>query len=121
MIRCDNISLTFGEAGGHSQHALRNVTLDIDGNEFVTVMGPNGSGKSTLALVLAGLRRPDNGTVTFDGKDIYDERNRRFVREYAGIVFQSPDDQLLTNFIDREVAFALENRGVPRDAMLERG
>ncbi len=92
--------------------ALRNLTLHVNPGETLCVMGANGSGKSTLAKVLAGLLEPNQGRVQIDVE--------RSTPMPVGILFQNPDNQMVSVTVEKEVAFALENLGVPLSEMEER-
>jgi energy-coupling factor transporter ATP-binding protein EcfA2 len=89
--------------------AIDNLSLTINQGEFVAVMGANGSGKSTFARLIAGLIRPQEGTITIDTQHHHGPP--------VGILFQNPDNQLVAVTVDKEVAFSLENTGVPPDNM----
>ncbi len=97
--------------------ALDNIDLEIGDKEFIGIIGPNGSGKSTLALCLAGLHPVESGTLEINGRIIDDYIDDGTIHDHASIVFQEPDDQLITNTIEHEIAFALENRGVEPEIM----
>ena len=113
MIKCRNLCVEYPHDGHDTHPALQDLSLDIGDSEFIALIGPNGSGKSTLALSLAGLQVLSSGTIEIDGNDINDLIRSRLIRDIVGIVFQNPDDQLVTNIVEREIAFALENRAVP--------
>jgi len=93
--------------------ALLDVSLKIARGELIAVMGPNGCGKSTLARLLTGLLTPSSGKLQVLGSDLGTSAGRRAVSGRVGIVFQSPDEQMVTATVEREVAFGLENLGVP--------
>ncbi|MBP3892711.1 MAG: ATP-binding cassette domain-containing protein [Atopobiaceae bacterium] len=109
----------------HGITALDDVTLDVAEGERVCILGPNGSGKSTLASVLCGLLAPDEGCVMLVGElactsvgvdfDAYRRARRRL-----GLVFQNPDDQIVTSVVEEDVAFGPENLGVPSEQIGER-
>ncbi len=120
MIKCTDISVSFPTMTERRLSALNNLSLEIKKTEFVTIIGPNGSGKSTLALSLSGLVPLDSGSIEIDGMDIEHLMNTGKIRDLIGIVFQNPDDQILTGFIDREIALGLEARGVSREMMIKR-
>lgn len=92
--------------------ALDHVDLHIEPGEFIAVLGHNGSGKSTLARHLNGLLLPTEGTVYVDGKDTKDVEKLLEIRSELGMVFQNPDNQIIGNVVDEDVAFAPENMGV---------
>lgn len=120
MIQCDNIELKYSLRADEYVKALDKVSLTIKKGEFIALIGPNGSGKSTLAQCLAGLLTVTSGSITVNGQDIVELIKSHEIRSIVGMVFQNPDDQLISNFVEREVAFALEYRGVQRDEMITR-
>lgn len=107
-------------AASLSERVLERVSLDVRKGEFVAVLGRNGSGKSTLAKLMNGLVRPLDGEVLVQGRATTDRSYLRTVRRRVGMVFQNPDNQLVATVVEEEVAFGLENYGVPRAVMLER-
>ncbi|KPK71155.1 hypothetical protein AMJ71_05300 [candidate division TA06 bacterium SM1_40] len=112
MIEVRDLHFSYRYAGG-SIDALRGITLTVDHGEFVAVMGPNGSGKSTLALCLNGILTPTSGAVMIDGEDSGAPGMRWKIRRTIGLVFQNPDNQFITSTVEREIAFGLENLGLP--------
>ena len=108
------------EEGKAAVPALHDVTLEIEEGEFVAVLGHNGCGKSTLAKHLNGILKADSGTVTVLGMDASDDDNLLEIRKNVGMVFQNPDNQLIATVVDEDVAFALENLGVPYPEMVRR-
>lgn len=93
--------------------ALHDVTFQVQQGEFVAVVGHNGSGKSTLSKHLNGLLLPYQGEVRIDGMDTREESTLLDIRRRVGMVFQNPDNQLVTTIVEEDVAFGPENLGVP--------
>lgn len=117
MICIDNISFKYDEAGAY---ALKNVSLEINSGEMIAIVGHNGSGKSTLAKHLNGLLLPTEGDVRVDGDSTRDENAINSIRRRVGMVFQNPDNQIVTTVVEEDVGFGPENIGVPTDEILER-
>lgn len=92
--------------------ALNGVTLDIDRGSFVAIIGMNGSGKSTFAKCLNGLVIPTAGDVTVDGFNTRDEGHLWDIRRRVGMVFQNPDNQIVSSIVEDDVAFGPENLGI---------
>lgn len=92
--------------------ALDGISLDIEKGSFVAVVGRNGSGKSTLAKCFNGLLVPTAGTVTVDGFDTADDEHIWDVRSRVGMVFQNPDNQIVSSIVEDDVAFGPENLGI---------
>ena len=93
--------------------ALRNVDLNIEKGSFVAVLGHNGSGKSTLAKHMNAVLLPSGGRVFVAGMDTLDEQQIIAIRRAVGMVFQNPDNQIVANVVEEDVAFGPENLGVP--------
>lgn len=93
--------------------ALKDISVDIKQGEFVAIVGRNGSGKSTLAKHLNALLLPSEGEIIVDGFDTSEEDSRLCVRKNIGMVFQNPDNQIVGNLVEEDVAFGPENLGVP--------
>ena len=104
--------------------ALDGVSLTVHAGERLCLVGPNGSGKSTLARLIAGLTAPDGGEVTLLGQRVYaagpNADAYRAARHGIGMVFQNPDDQLVTTVLEDDVAFGPENLGLERELIGER-
>ena len=125
MIRFENVTFEYirrdeeGNVEGITK-ALDDVSLHIRKGEFVAVLGANGSGKSTLAKHINGLLVAEEGKVLVGGLDVSDEKNQLEVRQMAGMVFQNPDNQIIAQTVEEDVAFGPENMGVPTDEMQKR-
>ena len=117
IITVDHVSFSYEESG---PLAVRDVTLSVPRGAFHAILGQNGSGKSTLAKLINGLYVPTAGKVTVCGMDTQDEANTWEIRRRAGMVFQNPDNQLVATVVREDVAFGLENIGVPTEEMPER-
>ena len=92
--------------------ALDDISFTLKENEYVAIMGPNGSGKTTLVQCLNGLMRPSSGRIHVDHLDALDPKNQWEVRRRVGMVFQNPDNQIISATVEREIAFGLENLGL---------
>lgn len=100
--------------------ALDHVDLDVKEGQFIAILGHNGSGKSTLAKHINALLSATEGTIWVDGMDVSEEENVIPVRKSAGMVFQNPDNQIIANIVEEDVAFGPENIGVPTEEIWER-
>ena len=113
IIRTENLRFSYPAAEGVTPVVLDGVTLDIEEGSFVAVLGHNGSGKSTLAKHMNAILLPSGGRVYVDGIDTADEDRLLDIRRTVGMVFQNPDNQIVANVVEEDVAFAPENLGVP--------
>ena len=100
--------------------AIDNIALKIEAGKFVSILGQNGSGKSTLAKLLAALLEPTSGVLYIDGKDSTDKAQMIDICKSVGIVFQNPDNQMVTSIVEDDVAFGPENIGIPTDEIWQR-
>lgn len=100
--------------------AVDDVDLDVKEGDFVAILGHNGSGKSTLAKHINAILVPTEGTLYVDGKDTKDEAKLWEIRQSAGMVFQSPDNQIIGTIVDEDVGFGPENMGVPCEEIWQR-
>ncbi len=117
MISLENVSFTYEEA---SSPALSDISASIRPGEFVAVLGHNGSGKSTLAKLINALYTPAEGNVVVCGYNTREEKLVWEIRRRAGMIFQNPDNQIVATVVKEDVAFGLENLGVPTEEMLPR-
>lgn len=119
MISLRNLSLHYNHA--HGAHCvLQDISLDIREGEYVALMGANGSGKTSLARCLNGILQPSAGEVRVDGMSTASPENMQEIRRRVGMVFQQPENQIVAPIVEREIAFGLENLGLPRDEMHRR-
>lgn len=121
IIKLDGVS--FGYADPETEQKTKifdNLSLSIEEGSFVAVLGHNGSGKSTLSRLLNGMILPDEGTVTVDGLSTADEQNMLDIRRTVGLVFQNPDNQIVSTIVEEDVAFGPENLGVERGEIISR-
>ncbi len=113
IITIDNLTFEYSVSEGDNKiKALDNINLDIYEGSFTAIIGKNGSGKSTLAKNLNGLLIPTSGSVFVDGYDTTDDDSIWEIRQRAGMVFQNPDNQLVSSIVEDDVAFGPENLGI---------
>ncbi len=117
LISLKNIFYRYSQ--NQENYVLNDVSLDIEKDEWITLIGANGSGKSTLVKTLNGLNVPEKGTVFIDDLEL-NEENIWDIRRKVGMVFQNPDNQFVGSTVQDDVAFGLENIGLPRDEMIIR-
>ena len=113
IIKTENLRFTYSEAGAVNPLVLDGVSLDIREGSFVAVLGHNGSGKSTLAKHFNAILLPSGGKGYVAGVAPLDEDRLLEIRRTVGMVFQNPDNQIVANVVEEDVAFAPENLGVP--------
>ncbi|WP_338450539.1 energy-coupling factor ABC transporter ATP-binding protein [Niallia oryzisoli] len=116
LVQIENISYQYDD---QTSFALDDVSMTIYEGEWLAIVGHNGSGKSTLAKLLNGLQFPNSGKITVCGIPLTEE-NVWEVRRQVGMVFQNPDNQFVGATVQDDVAFALENNGIPREEMVQR-
>lgn len=109
IIKTENLHFTYQ---GEEKETLHGVNMEIEEGTFVAVLGHNGSGKSTMAKLFNGILLPGEGRVLVDGIDTTHEDKLLQVRATVGLVFQNPDNQIVANVVEDDVAFAPENLGV---------
>ncbi len=124
MIKADNVTyeyrLSDEDDACDAKKALCNIQFDIKHGEFVSIVGHNGSGKSTLARLLNAFLKPTGGTMWIDGLDTSKDDNLLAIRQNVGMVFQNPDNQIVGNTVEEDVAFGPENLGVTTDKIWKR-
>ena len=117
QILLKDVSFTYEEA---PSPALSGISASVRQGEFVAVLGHNGSGKSTLAKLINALYTPTGGNVVVCGYDTREEKLVWEIRRRAGMIFQNPDNQIVATVVKEDVAFGLENLGVPTEEMIPR-
>ncbi|NBI66617.1 energy-coupling factor transporter ATPase [Pseudoflavonifractor sp. 60] len=113
IIKTEDLHFSYPAVEGTTPVVLDGVDLEIQEGSFVAVLGHNGCGKSTLAKHMNAILLPSGGTVWVDGINTADEDRLLDVRRTVGMVFQNPDNQIVANVVEEDVAFAPENLGVP--------
>lgn len=121
IIKTENLTFCYPpDEGKEPVPALKGVDLSIEKGSFVVILGHNGSGKSTLAKHTNAVLLPEGGKVWVSGMDTSDESLLLEVRRQVGMVFQNPDNQIVANVVEEDVAFGPENLGVPTPEIQER-
>ena len=119
-IILDKVNYIYGEGSGYVKHALKDINLVVNKNEFIGLIGHTGSGKSTLTQIMNGLIKPSAGNIYFDGQDINEKGfDKRHLRFSVGLVFQYPEHQLFEETVFKDVCFGPKNMGMSqKDAEL---
>ena len=121
IIDAKNLKYSYPVMEGEKpKDALRGVSVTVEKGQFVAVLGHNGSGKSTFAKHINVLLKAQEGTLFVVGLDASDEKNVWDIRRNAGMVFQNPDNQIVSTIVEEDVAFGPENLGVPQEEIQER-
>ena len=121
MIETKNLTFSYPAEEGHKPvAALKDVNISVEEGSFTVVLGHNGSGKSTLAKHMNAVLLPSGGKVYVAGMDTADEALLLEIRRRIGMVFQNPDNQIVANVVEEDVAFAPENLGVPSQEIRKR-
>ena len=124
LIKFDNVSFSYQTTDEKdnpvSIPVLKDFNLSIEQGSFVAILGHNGSGKSTVAKLTNGILFADSGTVTVNGKVAKNDDSIYDIRRDAGMVFQNPDNQIVTTVVEEDVGFGPENLGVPTEEILRR-
>ncbi len=114
-IILDKVNYIYGEGSGFVKHALKDVSLAVDKNEFIGLIGHTGSGKSTLTQIFNGLLHATSGDVYFNGDNIYDkDYDMKKLRSKVGLVFQYPEHQLFETTVFKDVCFGPKNLGLDK-------
>ena len=116
LLVVDQISYKYAD---NTRFALENLSFSVQKGEWLAIVGHNGSGKSTLARILNGLLLPQTGSVTIEGVQL-NEESIWDIRKKIGMVFQNPDNQFVGTTVKDDIAFGMENNGIPRDTMMSR-
>lgn len=124
LIKFDNVSFSYeteDENGNpKTEKVLENFNFSIEEGSFVAILGHNGSGKSTVAKLTNGILFADDGTVTVDSILARDDDTIYDIRKTVGMVFQNPDNQIVSSIVEEDVAFGVENIGIPSDECRKR-
>ena len=120
LIETKDLRFSYTSSEGVAPVVLDGVDIAIEEGSFVAVLGHNGSGKSTLAKHMNAILLPSGGAVYVDGMDTADEEKLLDIRRTVGMVFQNPDNQIVANVVEEDVAFAPENLGVPPEEIRKR-
>lgn len=112
MIRVNDLDYSYSQ----QDHALKGISFEVKDQEWLSILGHNGSGKSTISKLLVGILAPQKGSIYYDDIELT-EKTVDKIRNRVGIVFQNPDNQFVGVNVKYDIAFGLENRGVPRSEM----
>ena len=121
IIKTENLTFAYpSDEGKEPVQALQGVNLTVEQGSFTVILGHNGSGKSTLAKHMNAVLLPGGGKVWVSGMDTADENRLLEIRRQVGMVFQNPDNQIVANVVEEDVAFGPENLGVPTEEIQTR-
>lgn len=120
IIRVSDVYYEYENPDDTADVAVKGVSLSVEKGEWLSIIGHNGSGKSTLVKLLNGLFLPKSGTVLVDNIDTRDEQRIWDVRQKVGMIFQNPDNQMVATIVEEDVAFGLENLGIPPQEIQKR-
>lgn len=121
LIRFENVDFKYKtDDNSEDVTVLSNFNLSIERGSFVALLGHNGSGKSTVAKLTNGILFPNSGRVLVDGVEVCDDDSIFDIRKKVGMVFQNPDNQIVASIVEEDVAFGVENLGVPSDECRKR-
>ncbi len=119
-IETKNLSYAYRSGTDKEVRALRDVNMNVFKGEILAITGQNGSGKSTLARHFNGLLTPTGGEVLVKGLSTNDKNNIGTIRKIVGMVFQNPDNQLVSSVVEEDIAFGPENLGLPQAEIIDR-
>lgn len=122
LIRFENVDFKYksDEENVEDIAVLKDFNLNIEQGSFVALLGHNGSGKSTVAKLTNGILFPDSGRVLVDGEVVSDDDSVFNIRKKVGMVFQNPDNQIVSSIVEEDVAFGAENLGIPSEEIRKR-
>lgn len=120
MLQLKKVSFNYPLTESKVVTALENIDLEFKEGKYVAIIGPNGSGKTTLARLLNGLLVSTSGEVLVDGLNSEIKEDLKLIRQKVGMVFQNPENQIITTSVEREIAFGLENLDLPSEEIRER-
>ena len=120
IIRLENVYYAYQADGDEPVQALQGIDLSVEPGEYLVILGHNGSGKSTLAKLLNGLYQPSQGDVWVKTWNTKESQHIRDIRSTVGMVFQTPDNQIVATIVEEDVAFGPENLGLPHDEIVRR-
>ncbi len=120
LIETTNLTHCYRPGTKDAVRALHNISMSVYRGEMLAITGRNGSGKSTLARHFNALLTPKEGTVRVSGLITSDKNNIKSIRRIVGMVFQNPENQLVSSVVEEDIAFGPENLGLPRDEIIER-
>lgn len=119
MIKANNLSFDYVRQDSITT-VLEDFNIHVKDGEFVVIMGHNGSGKSTFAKLANAILKPKSGDVLINDLNTREDENIWAIREYAGLIFQNPDNQIVATIVEEDVAFGPENLGVPSEEIRSR-
>lgn len=119
ILSFNSVAFSYSPENTEVRKAVNDVSFCINKGEWIAIVGHNGSGKSTMAKLICGLLFPQQGEIRFN-KEVLTEENLWDIRSHIGIVFQNPDNQFVGATVQDDVAFSLENKGVPHEEMVAR-
>ncbi len=120
-IEIRDLCYTYLPGSPFEHKALKGISLTVEDGDYLGLIGHTGSGKSTLLQIVAGLLKPDSGTVLIDGQDIFAKNaDRKWLRRTMGVVFQYPEHQLFDETVEKDIAFGPKMTGVPEEEIPER-